>query len=57
MTQIGWKYQDLTLKYNIDLKLQIYIYILTKVYVKILKKLSCKNKNIPYILLKQYYAM
>ena len=27
MTQIGWKYQEMTQKYNIDLKLQIYIHI------------------------------
>ena len=27
MTQIGWKYQELMQKYNIDLKLQIYIHI------------------------------
>ena len=38
MTQTGWKYQELTQKYNIALKLQ-YIHILTVVYVKILKKL------------------
>ena len=40
MRQIGWKYQELMQKYNIDLKLQIYIYILTIVYVKILKKIG-----------------
>ena len=39
MTQIGWKYQELMQKYNIGLKLQIYIYMLTIVYVKTLKKL------------------
>ena len=27
MTQIGWKYQELMQKYNIDLKLQVYIHI------------------------------
>ena len=27
MTQIGWKYQELMQKYNIDLKLQMYIHI------------------------------
>ena len=27
MTQIGWKYQELIRKYNIDLKLQKYIHI------------------------------
>ena len=27
MTQIGWKYQELMQKYNIDLKLQIYVHI------------------------------
>ena len=27
MTQIGWKYQELTQKYNIDLKLQVYIHM------------------------------
>ena len=32
MTQIGWKYQELMQKYNIVLKLQIYIHIDTNLY-------------------------
>ena len=32
MTQIGWKYQELVQKYNIVLKLQIYIHIDTNLH-------------------------
>ena len=56
MTQIGWKYQELTQKSNIVLKLQKYTHIDTNLHKDFEKNWSWKNKNILYIQLKQYYV-
>ena len=56
MTQICWKYQVLMQKYNIVLKLQRYTHIDSNLHKDSEKNWSWKNKDIPYVQLKEYYA-